>query len=215
MKLNTSFSNLSHAAFFAKAKAIVLKLTTEPLLTLVPNPWPASFPARTAVTTAYAEFEVAYSAALDGAKSDRDTRDAKRAVLTTLLQQVAPYLVSVAETAGDVSILDLSGYDVPNAPVPLPPGALPAPEIILQRATLSGVLVVRASRVMGAGCYQVQVCQADPSVEANWHTVSTGKRCRRIELTGLTPGQLYFVRVCAIGSDGAGAWSDVANLMAA
>jgi len=109
-KLIVTFERLSLPNFMARAQNIVSKLTSEPALTLFPEPWPASFPTRAQFTAGYTGFETAYNLALDGAKSAATTRDLKRAPLTTLLKDAAPYLESVAKTAGDVSMLDATGY---------------------------------------------------------------------------------------------------------
>src|SRR3989442_404358 len=90
------FEGLSFADFLLKAQSIKVALTSEPALTLFRDPWPAVYPSRTALTTAYTEFETALEAAQDGAIMTADVRDAKRVVLTKVLKDIAPYLEAVA-----------------------------------------------------------------------------------------------------------------------
>ena len=51
-KLLIAFARLSFADLLLKAQGIKVALTSEPALTLFPNPWPAVYPSRTALTTA-------------------------------------------------------------------------------------------------------------------------------------------------------------------
>ena len=95
------------------------------------------------------------------------------------------------------------------------PNPLPAPDLKLTRNGKSGVLLATSHRVRGGNSYEVQTCTAaDPAVEANWKHATTSTGSRGIELMGLTPGQLYYVRMRAVGGRGPGLWSVVSNLMA-
>jgi hypothetical protein len=68
--------------------------------------------------------------------------------------------------------------------------------------------------VRGARLYETQYCCGDPGVAANWRHGVTTTGCLHIELKNLTPGQVYYIRVCGIGRRGPGAWSNTVNLMA-
>ena len=208
------FEYLSFANFLTKAKGIVEKLAAEPALTYFPEPWPDEFPSRLEMGNAYTTYANAYTAALGGDKMARDVRGQTRAVMTGLLKEAAPYLQAVARKAGNPSMLDATGYDRRHVTVKAAGAALPAPVLKLVHGTLSGVIVAHVKRVKGAGSYESQICLGDPSIEANWKMKIITTVCRHIELTGLTPGQLYYVRVRAISSSTNGAWSDIASLMA-
>lgn len=212
-KLLIGFDVLSFPEYLAKTQSIKVALTTEPAVTLIPDPWPAPYPSRVALTTAFTEFETAYDASHDGGRTALDARDQKRAILTQLLKDAAPYFESVAKAANDITLLDITGYDrrMPSGPLPQPPAA---PDLKLSRGRVSGLLIAKASRPEGTILLETQRCTGDPSVEGNWNGTVQSSSSIHIELPGCTPGQLYYARTRAIGTGGPGPWSDVANLMA-
>ena len=57
------------------------------------------------------------------------------------------------------------------------------------------VLIARANAVKGAKSYEVWGCDGDPLIESNWRHITTSGRVKRIELTGLTPGKVYYFRI--------------------
>ena len=75
-------------------------------------------------------------------------------------------------------------------------------------------MVARASAVKGAKSYEVWCCEGDPLTESNWRHVTSTGRVNRIELTGLTPGKLYYFRIRTISSTGSGPWSNFISMMA-
>ncbi len=77
----------------------------------------------------------------------------------------------------------------------------------------SGSLDIKTSPLEGAASYDVQIAQLDPTVEANWAHTTTSKTASHIQLTGLTPGQSYWLRMRGIGSNGVGLWTDPLNIM--
>ena len=109
--LNCGFSNFGDPRFRDKARFIVTCVTTEPMLTLVPEPTPALYPTRLDLTTALAAYEAAANAAKDSLIAKKD-RNNKRAVLERLLKDFAPVVVAAAKTANDITILSKSGYTV-------------------------------------------------------------------------------------------------------
>jgi hypothetical protein len=197
----------------AKASHIAAALNSPQALARIPEPWPAIYPSRAQLTTAYTEFKATLMAAADGGRIAVSARNQKQAALIKILKDLAPYLEGVAKAAQDVTILELTGYDRwrPRTPTP---SVLPGPVLKLRRGRLSGVLIADATCVPGAGSYEIQYCLGNPGDEANWRDGSTTTRCARIHLTGLTPGQVYSVRVRAIGRSGPGAWSNLRSLMA-
>src|SRR5947207_2803182 len=65
-KLLVGFEPLSFDALLGKAQRIKVALTSEPALTLLPDPWPASYPSRAEITAGYTGYESGYDAAVDG-----------------------------------------------------------------------------------------------------------------------------------------------------
>ena len=65
-KLLIGFESLNFSDLLTKSQRIKVALTSEPALTLLPDPWPASYPSRVEITAAYTGYESAYDAARDG-----------------------------------------------------------------------------------------------------------------------------------------------------
>ncbi|MBJ6801448.1 fibronectin type III domain-containing protein [Geomonas propionica] len=75
-------------------------------------------------------------------------------------------------------------------------------------------LVARANGVKSVKSYDVWVCEGDPFVESSWRHHATSTRAKRIVLTGLTPGKMYYFRIRALTTHGEGPWSNFVNIMA-
>ncbi|MBU5614751.1 fibronectin type III domain-containing protein [Geomonas azotofigens] len=75
-------------------------------------------------------------------------------------------------------------------------------------------IIARASAVKGAKSYEIWVCESDPLVESSWRHHTTSGRVHRIDITGLTPGRLYYFRIRAVGATDAGPWSNFISMMA-
>ena len=88
--------------------------------------------------------------------------------------------------------------------------ALHGVSLRVQRGAMSGQLDVRFGRVPGAGSYETQVAQGDPSVEANWRTALTSTLCTGV-LSDLPPLQPCWVRVRALVGQNFGPWSELAG----
>lgn len=104
-----------------------------------------------------------------------------------------------------------SGFEVAGEPEPM--GELDAVQNLrVKFSNVEGQLISRWKKVPGASSYIVQYTlnpDAGPWLQAAVTTRVSHK------ITGLTPGQKYWVRVCAVGAAGAGPWSDVTCKMAA
>lgn len=74
-------------------------------------------------------------------------------------------------------------------------------------------IMLKASPVKGAKSYFVEICDRDPSVEANWRFACVSTAASKIEVKGLTPGTVYWFRVRGVGAHGHGAWSQYVSLM--
>src|SRR5919198_5239364 len=65
-KLLIGFDRLSGPDFLAVSQGIKTALTSEPALTLLPDPWPAAFATRVQLTDRFTDFEEAFDAAVNG-----------------------------------------------------------------------------------------------------------------------------------------------------
>ena len=111
-----------------------------------------------------------------------------------------------AVTPGDGVALASTGLPLRGAAAPI--GALPAPGNLRAKPTANeGEIELRCATVKGASSYEWECRQHEGSPP--WQAVKTSTTAKILS-AGLTPGTLYAFRVRAIGSAGAGAWSDEA-----
>lgn len=75
-----------------------------------------------------------------------------------------------------------------------------------------GMGIISCSKVPGAAIYHVQICQGDPTVEGSWRDAAQSRTCRGIEVTGLTPGEIYHFRIRCYGVGGYSPYSAVVSL---
>jgi len=209
-KLIVTFESLSQAEFLAKAGSIVSTLANNPYF---PRPWPEPAPSYEQLEQAYYAYQSAYQAALGRDTFKIAQRKDARDALTGILKRLAIYLELAAN--GNATALASTGYELRREPGPSSTSSiLPAPEgVTIKHGELSGVLMIHATRLVGAASYEVELTDGDPTVEANWKAAGIHVHCSHIELTGLTPGKLYSVRLRGINVVGPGAWSDTVTLM--
>jgi hypothetical protein len=209
-KLIISFQRLSEADFQAKAGHIIASLTGNPHY---PDPWPPQVTSLSRLNEALNTYRVAYHASLTHDTLKIKQRNDARQTLIDLFGQLVPYLEMIAQ--GDTDILSSTGFDLrrdnqrgQNS------GILPAPTgLRVVHGQLSGTLEVRVDRLTGAGSYEVQTAQGDPTVEANWKHALTSTTSTHILLEYLTPAQTYWVRVRGIGSGGNGVLAEAVSVI--
>ena len=89
-------------------------------------------------------------------------------------------------------------------------------KLVLKRSDKSGALHLGISRVDGAFIYLVQACLGDPNDESAWKLEWQFTKIKGgVELTGLEPGKVYYVRVRCFGHAGYGPWSTYEHIMVA
>lgn len=211
-KVRTDFSRYGETAFGAKAVAIVTAITTEPLLTLMPNPLPPLCPTRAALTAGLTAYQTAASVAADGSKAAILRRIDRRDELTAMLKDFAPHLEQAAKAAGDVSVLEESGYELrqPTAHGNSN-GVPPAPLITLKRGKVSGTVVARVKPLLRhTDAYEAEYAVGESTSFTGRVTSTTGSR---ITLVGLEVAKLHQVRVRGVGSRGPGDWSDPVGIV--
>jgi hypothetical protein len=169
--------------------------------------YPTPLPALALMTTTVNAFEVAVHDALDGGRIAIATRNAARKEVLSLLRQLAAYVTGNCDA--DLVALLSSGFEAVRLPEPV--GVLPAPENLRLGPTgISGELYLLFGRVPNASNYSVQVAQ---SPDGPWQDQDLSSSTR-VTIYDLTPGKVYWVRVCANGSAGASGWGGPANAMA-
>ena len=130
-------------------------------------------------------------------------------------EQVSNILASLGSgveqlAGGETTIVLASGFDVLADPAPV--GPLPAPQNLrVTTADIEGQVNARWSKVRGASAYIVECV---PEAGGEWKQVTVITKAS-YTLAGLESGKKYRLRVCAVGSNGQGPWSDEAVKMAA
>jgi len=209
-KLLVSFERLSEADLLAKTGAIIAALTNNEHFS---EPWLPQLPTLAQLIAAYRAYLDAYHAALSRDTLKIAERNTARATLTDYLKRIAPYLEISAQ--GDVLILATSGYDLRNDSVHSSGNnPLPAPSNVqVTHGLKKGSLNIHADVLQGAGSYEVQTAQDDPTIENNWRHQLTSLSSTHIVLEGLIPAQTYWVRLRGIGRLGAGVWTQPVSII--
>jgi hypothetical protein len=102
-------------------------------------------------------------------------------------------------------------YNTTSVPDYSPPAA--PTDVRLRQGDTSGSLVARYRPARARSMNEVEICTADPNVEANWHEAGTFSGGKAV-ITGLTPGSTVWVRIRTVGLQNVkGAWSDPAKIM--
>ena len=170
------------------------------LLAGLSSQYPSPSPSLETVTTAVNTFETKVQDALNGGKIEIGARNAARNELLSLMRQLAAYVQG--QCGADVQNIIETGFEAVRAPSPV--GTLPAPTN--PRLALngeSGQLLFKFDRVNNVLNYSVQSAE---SPDGPWEDQDLSSSTRVI-IAGLTPGKMYWARVCANGSAGASPWS--------
>ena len=201
LKLNTSRMNPTQ--LIAKADVVLPKIApTPPAVPPVPNMTARAAALQTARDNAKAAND-AYEAAKAGLPTLKEARDATADVLRGAHNAMGSALEGETD---DPVALSATGYDLAddNSAATTPPGMVD--NLKLTAGDLAQTLDGAFDPEPLAYTYEVQLTTVDP-INGPWDTVLT-PTASSFKLTGLTSGQRVWVRVRAIGSKGAGAWSD-------
>ncbi|MEX8508996.1 MAG: fibronectin type III domain-containing protein [Leptothrix ochracea] len=209
-KLICHFARLSESDFQTKAGLIVASLKANPNF---PEPWPVPAPHLAQIEAALVVYREAYRASLMHDMVKIAERNRARDALTALLQRLVQYLEFVA--ADDAPKLQSTGFDLRRergqADFTEPLGA---PEgLKLKHGAFGGQVDVHVNRVIGAGSYEADIAQGDPTVADHWHHALTATSGMHMLLRGLPAAQTFWVRVRAINAGGPGLWSEPASIM--
>jgi hypothetical protein len=128
-----------------------------------------------------------------------------RRELENALSQLAMYINYAGN--GDESILTSSGFPLAKRPERIRVDS--AGTVNIANGITSGELVVSIKAVKGASGYLHEITPEPVSANSQWQTVA-GSRCKNI-FRNLQPGQRYWFRVAAVGSNRQVVWSSVAG----
>jgi hypothetical protein len=129
---------------------------------------------------------------------------------------LAKFKEFVQVTAGDdPATLVRAGYQVQKAKAAPAAVTLAAcTNIRIGHGDGHGVMLIKCSSFRGAKSYVVEICEGDPTIEANWRYCTVSGICSKIEITGLVPGTVYSFRVRGVRGNSFGPWSTIVTLMA-
>jgi hypothetical protein len=202
-KVKLGLKDLVISALISLARLIVSKMTLNPT-------FPAPDPALPAITTAADNLETA-KALVDAKKNELAVavadQDAKETALQDLLTKEAKY-VELKSDGDQVKIesAGMSAYNTESGPV----GTLPkVVDLQLTHGDEAGEVDCQWHPVKKRTNYTVQTTLTDPNDPASvWVTYATAPTKSSISIKDQTSGQRIWIRVCANGSDGPGAFSD-------
>lgn len=209
-KLIVTFDRLSAPDFLAKSGSIVTSMTGN---RHYPEPWAGQGLTLDNLKASYAAFQDAYNASLTHDTLKIAQRDATRKTLTDLLKRLALYLELMSD--GDTALLATTGYELRHDSVRNNSSELlPAPnDFKVTHGQLTGSLNIQVTRIAGAGSYEIQITQGDPKIESDWQHALSSVTSTHILITDLKPGQIYWLRVRGIDSNGGGVWTDPISIM--
>ncbi len=198
-KLKTGFTRLTDGNLFTKGNYIVTKLNAN---TVIINPVPSVKD----VDTTVGNFGDSIVAAQDGSKEDTAYKNAMRAALILILNNLGLFIQTAS--AGDEPTILSTGYDVVKTRAYI--GLLPKPQNFeVNEGPNTGSVALSTGTVPKSDFYEFeyQVVDADAVVPADWITqTSTKKSCI---ISGLTVGGQYNFRVAGAGSNTGRVYSDV------
>lgn len=213
-QINAGTSTLSDMELLVLTDRVLTGMTNNPHFT----PWPPGVPPLDEVRGDRNSFQAAMIAAQSHDTFKIAERKALRVVLENKLSHLAAFVQMAAH--GNADALASSGFEL-RRPRSSSSSAssdepLPAPaDLSVEHGSLSGTLTLHVTRPPGARACDIEVAQGDPSLPENWRHWDVSASWSRITLSGFTPGQVYWVRVRAVGGKtGHGLWSNPISIMA-
>ena len=210
-RISTDFNRIKDAELLLKANAIIAAMTDNPNF---PEPWPVQVPTLQVLRDAVAAFQTAVQDALTRDTTKILLRDKAWEYLVHQLLDLVPFVEMIAK--GDVNILLSSGFELckERTHTGSTRTSLEAPAgFTVKRSDREGELIAHVAKLQGAGSYELQMAEGDPTVVENWHQYAIFTNGSKMVVTGLTPGHRVSVRVRGINAAGPGAWSDTVTLI--
>ena len=206
--LSTNFTGWNAARVVAYARKFVLKLTDH---SAFPEPWPAWVASLKLLTE---KSNVLETAGLDAESHDTYKISKRNALTDDLKKDLKGSLKHVELVAqGNAELLNSLGLIMRRPPVKrkAPPSML-APLLTVVQGKDSGTLNGKCIKCPGAKMYLVQICEGDPTVEANWERVDIFSD-QAFQVTGRVPGRTYYLRARCYGKSGTGPWSAISTII--
>lgn len=184
----------------------MLALSITVLEALTNNPFFVS-PAPSLVTLQAAQniYITSLAKAASGSSQEKAQKKADKKALLKLLRQLVAYVNQIAN--GNLTMLHSCGFSISKDRKPI---ILGTPVAKVVHGNQAGELILSTAALKGAMCYQYQYA-TDPSAE-HWHRITTTRA--RCKITNLVPGQVYSLRIVAIGTNGQVTISEVITKMA-
>lgn len=132
-------------------------------------------------------------------------RDEKQGVVKKQLTQIGKFVELAVD--GDREAIRQSGYPLRPLPAPKPAVELPPAPVVTLSHGGTCTLMAKCSRYSRANSYRLQITDANPEVETNYRDVDDFPRATKMQITGLVPGRLYWVRASILAPSGRGPWS--------
>ncbi|MBJ6726677.1 fibronectin type III domain-containing protein [Geomesophilobacter sediminis] len=207
--LITDFSSLKDKDFLFSARALLAALACHEAFT---GNVPPYVPSIADLGESIDLYQTAFDAAANRDSVKVQLRKVARRRVAEHIKKMAKHVELVC--AGDVMKLRLSGFALAKQSTKgQAPANLTAMVLEIKRGHLSGTLLIRSLRVHGAGSYELQITDGDPTIEENWREQGIYVHISHIEVTGLQPGKNYSFRIRPIGPKGRGPWSQVKTIM--
>ena len=207
--LSTNFTGWNAGAVTAYTRKFVAKLTGH---SSFQEPWPDWVASLKQLTEKSNMLDAAELEAEGHDKYKIGRRNSLNVDLKKDLKGSIQHVEMVAQ--GNVELLNSLGLNMRRIPVrrssPLP---MLAPLLTVVHGTESGTLKGKVVKCPGAKMYLVQICEGDPTVEANWVRVDVFS-IQSFQVKGLVPGRTYYLRARCYGSSGTGPWSSIATIIA-
>jgi len=204
------FTGLTHTKFLTTTESILLNLEKHPD---TPKEVPKPYPSVPDLRASFEKYKELHHAAENGDRVKGALRNLARETTADDFSNYGHFLLTYGMDT--YFLLDV-GYSVKQQPVkknaPAIASRVPPQKAKVKHGEVPGKLIVSCSRQNGAAMYGVGVSE-DPSAEGNWRHVDNYIHASKMEVTGLTPGKRYYFRICNIGGDGPGPWSDTVTLI--
>ena len=203
--VSLGLTRVSPSAMLVKARNMVSKLTGNLAFT-------TPTPALADITLACNALEVAINAhQLNPGPGEVIDRDLAFDKVKSLAIDLGGYIQAASN--GDWDLIKSAGCVVRKSPTPV--GEMPKPrDVVAESSLIRGRIEVRWRGVRGRSMYQLDSCNGDPNVEANWSLMTLTSKNRHTA-EGLANDKEYYFRVRAMGTAGVGPISDSAHAKAA